>query len=313
MKNFLSRFLPPSAEAQAQLAASQARQADIQGALRSNRVPAGTRARLEASRDGKTPWLATLTPAELLITRSHGIRPIAAVSATCWLQYGYSWTEGHYQGWLTAVERLRQEALACGANAVLDVKMRTLPLYVDNSMDFTLVGTAVKIDGLPPSTNPIIATIPALEFVKLLEADVVPTGISIGAHFEWLTDWSGNASQSGWMNSAFWNVEAQQLSRLWETVRYRAHSDLRSHAQGQGNGLLAHINFSEMFEREVENQPKQYLARFIVIATVVDAKPGANFPHDIQIVVDMHDGGTPLTGTTPHHQSYAMNDEDGAI
>ena len=53
-----------------------------------------------------------------------------------------------------------------------------------------------------------------------------------------------------------------------------------------GNGVLAHVNFSEMFEREVENQPNQYLARFIVIATVVDAKPGAQFPHDIQIVVD---------------------------
>jgi uncharacterized protein YbjQ (UPF0145 family) len=308
MMNFFNRFRPLSPEAQAQLVVSQERQADIQNAMRTNRVPSGTRRRLEAARDGNVPWLATMTPAELLITRSHGIRPIATVSATCWLQYGFSWTEGHYQGWMTALARLREEAKAAGANAVLDVKMRTLPLNVDNSMDFTLVGTAVKIDGLPPSADPVIATVPALEFVKLLEADVVPTGISIGAHYEWLTDWYGNASQVG-----FWNIEAQQLSRLWETVRYRAHSDLRTHAKGQGNGLLAHINFSEMFEREVENQPTQYLARFIVIATIVDAKPGATIPFDVQIVVDMHAGGTPLTGTTPHHQSYALNDQDGAI
>lgn len=308
MLNFFNRFKPLSPEARAQLAASQARQAGIINALRTNTVPSGARARLEASRDRKVPWLATMTPAELLITRSHGIRPICAVSATCWLQYGFSWTEGHYQGWMTALQRLREEAKAAGANAVLDVKMRTLPLNVENSMDFTLVGTAVRIEGLPPSTDPIIATVPALEFVKLLEADVVPTGISIGAHYEWLTDWYGNASRVG-----FWNIEAEPLSRLWETVRNRAHSDLRTHAKGQGNGLLAHINFSEMFEREVENQPRQYLARFIVIATIVDAKPGAQFPHDVQIVVDMHAGETPLTGTTPHHQSYALNDEDGAI
>ena len=32
--------------------------------------------------------------------------------------------------------------------------------------------------GLPPSHDPIVATVPALEFVKLLEADVVPTGIA---------------------------------------------------------------------------------------------------------------------------------------
>jgi uncharacterized protein YbjQ (UPF0145 family) len=308
MMNFFNRFKPLTPEAQAQLAASQERQFDIQNALRANTVPTGTRARLEANRAGKLPWLATLTPAELLISRSHGIRPICAVSATCWLQYGYSWTEGHYQGWMTALQRLREEAKAAGANAVVDVKMRTLPLGIENSMDFTLVGTAVRIEGLPPSTDPIIATVPALEFVKLLEADVVPTGISIGAHYEWLTDWWGNATQAG-----FWNMEAQALSRLWETVRYRAHADLRKHAQNQGNGLLAHVNFSEMFDREVENQPRQYLARFIVIATIVDCKPGAKFPHDIQIVVDMCAGKTPLTGTTPHHQSYALNDEDGAI
>jgi len=40
---------------------------------------------------------------------------------------------------------------------------------------------------LPPSNEPIVATVAALEFVKLLEADVVPTGIAIGAHYEWLT------------------------------------------------------------------------------------------------------------------------------
>jgi uncharacterized protein YbjQ (UPF0145 family) len=308
MQNFFNRFKPLSAEAQAQLVASQARQADIQNALRTNRVPAITGQRLEQARAGTLPWLATMTPAELLITRSHGIRPIATVSATCWLQYGFSWTEGHAQGWQTALQRLRAEARAAGANAVLDVKMRTLPLAVENSMDFTLIGTAVKIDGLPPSADPLVATVPALEFVKLLEADIVPTGLAIGAHYEWLYDWYGSANPAG-----FWNMEAQQLSRLFETVRFRAHSDLRRDAGTQGNGVLAHLNFSQIFEQEVENGPNRYLARFIVIATVVDAKRGSQMPHDVQIVVDMCDGPTPLLGTTPHHQSYAMNDEDGAI
>jgi hypothetical protein len=27
----------------------------------------------------------------------------------------------------------------------------------------------------------------------------------------------------------------------------------------------------------------------------------------------MHAGGTPLTGTTPHHQSYAADQDEGAI
>jgi hypothetical protein len=244
-----------------------------------------------------------------MVARSHGLRPVCAVSATCWLHYGWSWTLGHAQGWETALQRLKAEARAAGANAVLDVKMRTIPLGVESSMDFTLVGTAVHVEGLPPSPDPVVATVPALEFVKLLEADVVPTGIAIGAHYEWMSDWRGNA------NRTFWgNVESTSLSQLWETVRHRAHADLRQSARPQGNGVLAHINFSQMFEQEGgENQPKQYLARHIVIATTVDARRGVPLPHEIKMVVDMHDGGTPLTGTTPHHQSYATNENEGAI
>jgi hypothetical protein len=304
---------PDSGAAERQ-AASMARQNDIITAIRQDTLPRSMRARIEGSRDGTSPWIATLSPAELLIARSHGIRPIAAVSATCWLHYGFSWTEGHAQGWETALRRLKEEAKAAGANAVLDVKMRTIPLAVESSMDFTLVGTAVRIDGLPPSEDPVIATVPALEFVKLLEADIVPTGIAIGAEYQWMSDWRGGTNL-GWMG----NIECRQLSGLWEQVRRRAHNSLRESAKRQGNGVLAHINFSQMFEQE-RGEVKQYLARHIVIATTVDTphsvSSSANaraLPLNFQMVVDMHAGKSPLTGTTIHHQSYASNDEEGAL
>jgi hypothetical protein len=301
-------FKGPSPETQAQQAANQQRLADIESSLRGNRVPTATRERLEAARAGRLPWTATLTPAELLIARTHGLRPIASVSATCWLHYGWSWTEGHSQGWHTALNRLRAEAKAAGANAVLDVKMRTIPLDVTDSMDFTLVGTAVRVEGLPPSDDPVVATIPAFEFVKLLEADVVPTGIAIGAKYDWLTDWRNTARQGWWMG----NTENVALSQFWEHIRQQAHAELRRNAQPQGNGVLAHLNFSAMFEFE-QNDIKRYLGRHIVVATTVDAKRGQPLPHEIKMAVDMHAGSTPLVGRRPHHQSYASNDEEGAI
>jgi hypothetical protein len=288
-------------------AAAARRQADILMSLRGNHVPIGTAERLKASATGAKPWMATLSPAELRIVKSHGLTPIASVSATCWLHYGWSWTEGHAEGWNTAIKRLKMEARAAGANAVLDVKMRTIPLAVEESMDFTLVGTAVKLEGLGASGDPVIATVPALEFVKLIEADVVPTGIAVGAHYQWLTDWRGSAA-----GSAFYNNEAWQLSQLWEQVRRQAHGQLKQAASSQGNGVLAHVNFSQMFERE-RNEMKEYLARHIVIATTVDARRGTPFPHDIKMVVDMQDKKTPLTGTPSHHQSYATNQEEGGI
>ncbi len=301
-------FRPASPETVAQQSTNAARLANIEAGLHNGQVPATIAHRLADARSGRLPWIATLTPAELMITRSHGLKPIASVSATCWMHYGWSWTEGHAQGWQTALRRLRAEARAAGANAVLDVKMRTLPLQVPDSMDFTLVGTAVHVDGLPPSPEPVVATVPSLEFVKLLEADVVPTGIAVGAKYDWLTDYYRSVP-TGWMG----NSEVTALSQLWEGIRQRAHAELRQNAKGQGNGVLAHVNFSEIFRVERDGQPLQYLARHIVVATTVDTRPGKPFPHDIAMVVDMHAGATPLTGTSRHHQSYASNDQEGAI
>jgi uncharacterized protein YbjQ (UPF0145 family) len=307
--NQFDTFDTPGAGSSAQQAVNERRLADIVNCLHSGAVPEATRARLEGARSGTLPWTATLTPAELLIVRSHGLKPIAAVSATCWLHHGWSWTEGHAQGWGIALTRLREEAKAAGANAILDVKMRTIPLGVENSTDFTLIGTAVRVEDLPPSPGPIVATVPALEFVKLLESDVVPTGIAIGAKYDWLTDWRGRTNQT-WLG----NIENTALGSFWEKIRRQAHAELRQSARSQGNGVLAHINFSQLFEFEGgENQPKKFLGRHIVIATTVDSKRSVPPPHDIQMVVDMHAGATPLTGTKPHHQSYASNEREGAI
>jgi uncharacterized protein YbjQ (UPF0145 family) len=310
----------PAPETQALRAAADARFAQTVTALSKGRLPETMRARLEASRDRAVPWTSTMTPAELLIMRTHGIAPIAAVSSTCWLHYGRSWTEGHAEGWNKAIGRLRAEAKAAGANAVLDVKMRTIPLQVETSMDFSLVGTAVRIEGLPPSEDPVIATVPALEFARMLDADIVPTGIAVGAHFDLLDDWRGQTDLR-----FMGNMESKPLSALWESVRRQAHAQLRKSAEKQGTGALAHINFSQMFEIERDKQPKQYLARHIVIATVIDAKnapdwalrywPGINGEKlpGFSMVVDMHAGKTPLKTSHPHHQSYALSAKEGAI
>ena len=152
---------PPSPEERERQAVRERRLAEMTAFLQNGALPSDMQARLQGARTGRAPWTSTLTPAELLIARTHGLRQIATVSATCWLHYGWSWTLGHSQGWETALRRLLEEAKAAGANAVLDVKMRTIPLGIESSMDFTLVGTAVKIDGLPPSSDPIVATVPA--------------------------------------------------------------------------------------------------------------------------------------------------------
>jgi hypothetical protein len=121
--------------------------------LATGQPPAFVVERLKGAATGRVPWTSTMTPAELLLAQTHGFRPLGVVTGTCWFRYARSWTEGHAEGWSTALARLKAEAAAAGANAVVDVKMRTAHAPVDISMDFTLIGTAIRVDGLPHSRS----------------------------------------------------------------------------------------------------------------------------------------------------------------
>jgi uncharacterized protein YbjQ (UPF0145 family) len=295
-------------------------------ALDRDGLPQFVTERLRGAAAGSGAWVATMTPAELLLARTHGIRPIATVSGTCWFHYGQSWTEGHAQGWHEALDRIGREAVAAGANAVVDVRLRTLRHSFGASMDFTLIGTAVRIEGLAASPHPVIATVAALEFVRLLEADIVPVGIAVGARFDWLGDPFGG---SGWGGGdwtalsdiqvklrSFQSIPIMTLTNFWEGIRRAAHQDLRSKVAEQGNGVLAHTHFGQLLRRERDKQPPAYLGRHIVIGTVVDAKPRAPVPHGIEMVIDMRDSGSPLREPdAPRHSSYENDvmDEEGGI
>jgi uncharacterized protein YbjQ (UPF0145 family) len=297
----------------AQGAASAARQAEWEKALKHDRLPAFVTARLEQATAGKTPWIATMTPAELALARRRGVRPLAMVSGTCFYHYGYSWTKGHSEGWHTALARLREEALAVGANAVVDVKLRTSHVRLGASMDYTVIGTAVRIDGLQPSSDPIVATVPALEFVRLLESGILPVGIAIGAHYQWLTPRSRYQTMA---MSSWWNQPLSELGNFWESVRRKALRELYDDTRRLGTGVLAHTHFGQILKAEGgDKQPPRFLGRHIVIGTVIDERrSGANRPLEIRPVVDMRDAASPLLAAAANrHNAYPVREEGGEI
>ncbi len=308
--SWLSNLVGAGTDAPEQRAAAAARLDAWDAALTRNRLPQFVTDRIAAGANGTAPWLSTMTPAELLLARSHGIRPVGTVSGTCWLHYGFSWTRGHAEGWRTAVARMQAEALAAGANAVVDVKLRTARLAMESSMDFTVIGTAVRMAGLPPSPAPAVATVPAVEFARLLEAGIVPVGIAIGAHYEWLTSNTGNLT-GAWSGR---NQRLDGLSDFWERVRKVALRDLHTDATRLGDGVLAHTHFGQLIKVERDKQPPQFLGRHIVIGTAVHTRRDA-VPHTIRTVIDMRDDESPLRHERPHgHNAYAeTTDEEGAI
>jgi|SRR5471032_863214 len=271
-------------------------------------VPTMVHKRLADAKSGALPWVSTLTTPELSLARSHGMKMLATVASTCWMHYGYSWTEGHAQGWRKATERMQAEAALLGANAVIDVRMVTVPMDADASMDFSLVGTAIRIEGLPPSPHPIISTVPALEFIQLLDAGIVPVGIAVGARYDWTGQGQGLSYiiQRGY-RASFQNQPMTNLTNFWERIRREAHADLRRDTARQGGaGVLAQLQFSQLFEQEADEEYPEntrYLGRHIVIGTVVDCKKGATVPQNISFALDMSDSDV-FDETSPHHNSY---------
>lgn len=294
-----------------------ARRAEWERALGSNRLPSFVEARLAAAAAGNGPWIATMTPVELRLARSKGIRPLATVSGTCWYHYGYSWTEGHAAGWRLALSRMRQEARAAGAHAIVDVRLRKIDIEIGDSMDFTVIGTAIRIDGLGAGPDPVVATLPALEFVRLVEAGIVPVGIAIGAQYSWFNGFQA-ATTAGPPVSyrPVLNAPLTQLGQFWEGVRRYALAELGNDARRQGNGVLAHTHFGQLIKVEGSNNaPSRYLGRHIVIGTVIDTRPsGANRDHPIRAVVDMCDGPSPLQAAAPRSSNtYSFREEQGPI
>ena len=285
-------------------------------ALESNRLPDFVEARLADARAGRAPWLSTMSPADLLAARSHGIRPVATVSGTCWYHFGYSWTNGHAEGWHAALGRMRAEAVAAGANAIVDVKLRTVRgLEAGSSMDYTVIGTAVRVDGLPPSPDPIVATVTTMEFTRLLEAGIVPAGVAIGAYYDWLTPSFFSPLRGG--SASYQTMHWPELSKFWEYVRDQAIAALRDDTARMGNGVLAHTQFGQIIKQESsqDNQPPSFLARYIILGTAIQCEPCQSVPHDIFPVVDMRDDISPLRARAAHgHTAYTLETEqDGAI
>jgi uncharacterized protein YbjQ (UPF0145 family) len=261
----------------AEVARQDARMQQWHTALRGNHVPAFVAERLRHTAVGRLPWVSTASPADLLTLRTHGIKTLGMVSGNCWYHFGFSWTEGHRDGWRTALKRMQHEASLMGAHAIVEVRLVTRQSTDrddENSMDYSATGTAVTITGFPKIDTPLVATVSQLEFARLLEAGILPVGLAVGAHFEWMADPYGQADAS----RSYFNQELPSLGYFQKRVRETALAALKRDAREQkGTGILGRTQFTEMFcERGTREEPTQYLCRHIAFGTVIQHKKNAH-------------------------------------
>jgi len=183
-------------------------------------------------------------------------------------------------GWRRAIARIQAEAREAGAHIVVDTRLRSATGDAA-SREYTLVGTALRVEGIGLGPVPLVTTMSGLATLLLLLSGIVPTGIAVGAAARSTVavyGSKGSVTRSLDGRGTFKNVPLPELTDLGSAVRRAALASLMQGAKAYGNQLLAHDIAGDIERFERDKAPPVYIARYTVIATVIDAsraKPSA--------------------------------------
>ena len=106
-------------------------------------------------------------------------------------------TENFYnQLWAGAIDRLEQDASRVGADGVVGVSVAEQPVGT-NGHQLALVGTAIRLRSVPQLPRPFLSALSMDDFLKLLMAGWVPTGIAWGHSAVHVHGWLVSPWQQG--------------------------------------------------------------------------------------------------------------------
>ena len=136
--------------------------------------------------------------------------------------------EGFYnQLWTTAVDRLRDQAHKLGADGVVGVS--TTQSSLDVGWQLQLSGTAFRLSGSARLAAPFLSTLPMADFLTLLAAGWIPTGIAWGhaaIHVH------GPATSPSWQGVTWQNAEMPEPTDAVNLARTHAEAAARTTMRG---------------------------------------------------------------------------------
>lgn len=263
-------------------------------ALERGQIPPYVRKRAESQKDGDQPWTSDLSVSDWLLLRQYGLRPIGMVMGSSVYHIGYS--AANYGGmWASrrlpdlemamlngrelALSRMREEAQLLGAHAVVGVHLDTrLPGFHSHQTEFIAFGTAVRLADVSVPEKPLLCTVTAIDFVKLLQVGTLPisVGVGVSAYYQ------SSTRQDEWQESSWYNREMTHFTDAVYEVRHLAMRNLeRQIRETNGTGVLAHETFMKVYEAEVERGEEKrtdHILEFVAIGTIVSSEKDTHRP-----------------------------------
>lgn len=288
----------PEDEAQ-RVQAQQAAQASAD-AIKAGGLPLQAERRLrEEVAAGHPLFSSDLSTKEFSLTRNLGYQPLSQVMGSSIYQIGWQYTRNygyntqatemttltsaHQHAAKLALSRLDQEASLLKAHGVIGVRVNAHGYeWGQNMIEYTAIGTAIRIPDEPPPPRPFLSDLSGQEFWTLIQAGYRPLGITLGYCSYFVSLGSNYTSQlKNWYNGAGYNQEIGPFSQGVYDARHLAMSRATEMAKAfnafgiVGIHVEANRNVQE-YERESEGYPTRYYMdmsiHFSVIGTAITAQ-----------------------------------------
>jgi uncharacterized protein YbjQ (UPF0145 family) len=279
---------PSPEETQRRLQEQQDAEASQQ-ALEAGGLPLKAQKRLrEEMEAGHALFTSDLSVKELLLTREQGYQPLSQVMGSSIYQVGwqytrqYSWntqslemetlSQAHQHAASLALSRLEQEARLVGAHGVVGVRFtRRSYEWGSNLLEYTAIGTAIKLSNSPLPGRPFLSDLSGQEFWTLLQAGYYPAGV-VSGYCSYYVSLGSNLTQQiqGWWTSGS-NQEIRPFTQGLYTARHLAMNRVTDMARKQGAmGIVGmHIeNDRQVREYETENPSRKYMDLYVHFAVL---------------------------------------------
>lgn len=238
---------------------------------------------------GHPLFTSDLSTNEFLLTRSEGYQVLSQVMGSSIYQVGwqyqrnYTWntvageldvlSRAHQHAAQLALGRLEQEAKLLRAHGVIGVRFsRRNYSWGSNLLEYTAIGTAVRLPNTPLGARPFLSDLSGQEFWTLLQAGYYPAGVATGYCSYFVALGSNMTRQmNGWWGTGGSNQEIVPFSQGFYTARHLAISRLQNMAQQlKAIGIVGmHIDADrDVQEYETDNPSNKYLDLLIHFAVV---------------------------------------------
>lgn len=253
-------------------------------------LPLKAQRRLSEEMEAGHPlFTSDLSTKEFLLTRELGYRPLSQVMGSSIYQVGWQYTRGytwdtqmmemntlseaHQHAAMLALGRLEQEAKMLGAHGVVGVRFtRRSYEWGSNLLEYTAIGTAIKLPDTPLLAHPFLSDLSGQEFWTLLQAGYYPSGVVTGYCSYYVALGSRLTQQiQGWWNAGSANQEIRPFTQGLYTARHLAMERATSMARKQqALGIVGmHIeNDRTVSEYETDNPSRKFMDLYVHFAVL---------------------------------------------